>query len=471
MRRLIGFEPTTFCGKLHLSGTWHRPNPAIKVGIRGVRKEGDASIPQPQYAPASLMRARIHRGASEVGGSCVELEAVSGERLLLDLGLPLWAESPAAVMPPAVAGLEEGNDGSLLGVVLSHGHPDHFGLIESSSRDVPLFAGEAAGRILGEAAFFSPFGLRRRLAGSLSDRTPLQIGPFRLTPYLVDHSAFDSYALLVSADGRRLFYSGDVRAHGRKTALFERLIAAPPTGVHVALLEGTTVGRRPEASVAPQSEQEVEERCVKLFRNTPGMALACYSPQNIDRLVSVYRAAIRSGRDLVLDLYAAAVVRATGNKSIPQPDWKRVRVYVPISQRVRIKRSEQFWRVDELGASRIYVEELSQNPQNWVMSTRASMLDELERGDCLGSASALWMMWPGYLENDSGRHALEALDRLGIGLDVVHASGHAPVVDLQRLATALNANPLVPIHTDAPERFVELFERVRLHADGEWWEV
>jgi ribonuclease J len=34
------------------------------------------------------MRARIHRGANEIGGSCVELES-GGARLVLDIGLPL----------------------------------------------------------------------------------------------------------------------------------------------------------------------------------------------------------------------------------------------------------------------------------------------------------------------------------------------------------------------------------------------
>jgi len=105
------------------------------------------------------------------------------------------------------------------------------------------------------------------------------------------------------------------------------------------------------------------------------------------------------------------------------------------------------------------------------MSFRASMLAELDRGHCLGGAKAVWLMWPGYLENDSGRRALEALEQLGIGLEVVHASGHATVTDLQCLASALHAERLVPIHTDAPKRFYELFERVELQADGEWWEV
>lgn len=55
-----------------------------------------------------------------------------------------------------------------------------------------------------------------------SNGMTLQFGPFRVTPHLVDHSAYDAYALEVEADGRRLFYSGDIRAHGRKGALFER---------------------------------------------------------------------------------------------------------------------------------------------------------------------------------------------------------------------------------------------------------
>ena len=57
---------------------------------------------------------------------------------------------------------------------------------------------------------------------------PVEIGPFRVTPYLVDHSAFDAYSLLVEADGKRVFYSGDFRGHGRKGKLFEAMVTRPP---------------------------------------------------------------------------------------------------------------------------------------------------------------------------------------------------------------------------------------------------
>ena len=108
------------------------------------------------------MRARIHRGAVEIGGSCVELES-GGARLVLDIGLPLdvaaQGEQPCL---PAVAGLAEVDDPSLPGLIVSHGHPDHYGLVAAASPGVPRFIGEAAHRILAAASFHpqSPSVLR-----------------------------------------------------------------------------------------------------------------------------------------------------------------------------------------------------------------------------------------------------------------------------------------------------------------------
>ena len=39
------------------------------------------------------------------------------------------------------------------------------------------------------------------------------LGPFTTVPFLVDHSAYDAYAIMVEADGTRLFYSGDRAAN------------------------------------------------------------------------------------------------------------------------------------------------------------------------------------------------------------------------------------------------------------------
>ncbi len=415
------------------------------------------------------MRARIHRGAAEIGGNCVELEA-GGTRLVLDVGRPLWAEASDPVPLPKIAGLDTGTDRSLLGVVISHAHPDHHGLAGLLPHSVPLFMGAATARILRESQFFTPMGLDREPAELLADRQPLIVGPFTITPFLVDHSAFDAYALLVEADGRRLFYTGDFRAHGRKAELLKRLLQEPPTGVDVLLIEGTRLGRA-ESSQGPSDETAVEQQCVEISRRAEGIVLAAFSMQNVDRMVSIYRAALRTDRDLILDLYGAAVTLATGNPNIPQPGADRVRFFVPQAQRVKILRSRQFERVHLISRARIYPEQLAQEAARLVLSFRPTMVRDLERAKCLQGAEAIWSMWPGYLHDERMIDFREFLDRHQIPLTVLHASGHATVEDLVRLAQAMQPKRIVPIHTAHPERFASLFGHAEPHPDLEWWEV
>lgn len=412
------------------------------------------------------MRICVHRGTREIGGSCVELEH-DGHALVLDVGRPLDAGPFDQVPIPDVRAFHF-EDPSRVAVLLSHGHPDHYGLIPGIPEGIPLFLGEATQRILREAAFFSPAGADLNAAGYLRDREPITLGPFTVTPCLMDHSAFDSYALLIDAGGKRVLYSGDIRATGRKHRLFDQFLADPPTGIDVLLLEGTTI--RAEDSTAPSiSEYGVEERCVKLFRETTGIVLANYSPQNVDRIVSLHRAARRSGRTLVLDLYGAAITQATGQGTIPQGTWDSVHVFVPQNQRVLVKQSREFERVARIRDRRIYPEELAARAGELVLTFRRSMCAEIEHAGCLDSGAAIWSMWHGYLEQRSGQRFRRWFSDRDIRLTTIHASGHAGPNDLQRFATAIRAREVVPVHTLHAERFRELFENVRVRRDGEWW--
>lgn len=406
------------------------------------------------------MRLRIHHGAVQVGGNCIELEE-GGKTLLLDLGLPL----DSAPLVPNVPGLMA-HDPGFLGVVLSHPHLDHYGLLPLVRSDLPVWLGAKAKQLMEVAAPFTPGATIPQAIHGYRAGQAFRIGPFRITPYLMDHSAYDAHALLVEAGGRRLFYTGDFRGHGRKAAVFERFLANPPPGVDVLLMEGTTLGR----DEPPVSESDVEVQALAIMTQTAGLVLTCFSAQNIDRFVSFFRASTRAGRIFVMDAYLANLISGLGMPSLPDPAVdERVRVFLPANQRRAIVTSERFNLIEPYRHRRIFRQELAAHPSRFAMMFRSSMARDLAQIR-LGGASLIYSLWPGYLGRDKLDLRQWAKER-EIAFDIVHGSGHAHPDDLRRMVNAISPRRLIPIHSAVPARFRELYFAVEPAANGEWAHV
>ncbi|MCJ9691383.1 MBL fold metallo-hydrolase [Rhizobium sp. PRIMUS64] len=411
----------------------------------------------------------IHRGTREIGGSCVELE-YDGKRIVVDLGLPLNAELEATELPhiPAI----HSADGSLLGVLLSHGHRDHWGLLPKLPGGINVHLGRKTLSIMTAAAPFMPGGYAPDSAMVYEDQKAFELGPFWITPHLMDHSGFDAYGFLIEAGGRRIYYSGDIRGHGRKAALFERFLASPPADVDLLLMEGSSLGRL-STSQRFETENEIENRLLETMRRTAGIVLVACSAQNIDRVVSVYRAAKRSGRRLLVDAYAAEVLKATDTKSIPKPtdEWPDVKVYIPQAQRRFLKERNIAALVDAYKGRRVFPEALPEEAAKSAMLMRPWMLRDLAQAGALMGASAIWSQWDGYLKEEAGIKFQDACRAASVGFEIIHTSGHADPHDLQRFAEAMQAKKLVPIHTFQPDQFEGLFGNVARVVDGEWFYV
>ena len=236
------------------------------------------------------------------------------------------------------------------------------------------------------------------------------------------------------------------------------------------LMEGSSLGRLAEDEAFP-TEQALEEIFVDRFSSTPGMALVACSAQNIDRVVTIYRAALRTGRTLVVDAYAAEVLKATGHGSIPKPvaGWSSLAVYIPHRQRVQLKAKGIAPLVDSYRAFRLWPVQLAQQAPRSVMLFRGWMMRDLEFAGALAGARLFWSQWDGYLGTGSAGGALKSdCERRGIPFDVIHTSGHASPGDLKRLASAVAPKKLIPIHTFERNRFPSLFANVALVDDGEW---
>lgn len=395
------------------------------------------------------MKILIHRGAEEIGGNCIELES-QGKTLLLDLGAPLSGNLSGKDALPSINGLTDGSDPNLLGIVISHPHADHYGLVSFAHPSIPVYIGEEANRMLRAAMSFGPFGAEFSITRHYSHRKPFDIGPFRLTPYLADHSAFDAYSFLIEADGKRLFYSGDLRGHGWKSSVFEALLNDAPQNVDAMLLEGTTLGRDESHPIA--SEAELVPQITRALSKTKGIALAAFSGQNIDRLVSFYKAAMTNKRTFVVDLYIAHILKAIGRKSLPNPTGDTLRVFLPKRMKSKIMRDKAFDLVSPFYKQRIYPEELAERSHEIVMTFRTSMIADLEAANCLGNSRLIYSMWPGYIDRQSP-NLRDWCSSHSVVFEIIHTSGHASKTDLKRLVAAINPKSLIPIHTIAPEAY------------------
>jgi ribonuclease J len=220
------------------------------------------------------------------------------------------------------------------------------------------------------------------------------------------------------------------------------------------------------------SESSLETTFQDVFNKTTGLVLVQTSPQNIDRMVTIYRACLKSGRNLVFDLYAAMVLEATDNPAIPQSHWKNANLAIPNKQRVQIKTNGWFDALSRHSANRIYLrKDIARSPRKYALLFRSLWMSDLERADCLSGASRIHSQWEGYLDESSSQKVELWCKRHDIPLHQIHTSGHASPRDLQRFAEAISPKVLVPVHSANPQSFRSLYPNVDCHADGEWWEV
>jgi ribonuclease J len=294
---------------------------------------------------------------------------------------------------------------------------------------------------------------------------PFQIGEFTITPYLMDHSAPDAAAFLIEADKQRLFYTGDFRGHGRKQVLLERLLSNPISNVDCLVMEGSMISR---GEGRHRDEVAVERAIYNVIAEQPFYTFIFCSSQNLDRLVSIYRAVKRAGKILVIDLYTAFVLDKLGSISsnIPQFDWGEIRVLYAYSHAHKLAEYDKKL-LYKYKQAKIGWEEITATPQDMVILSKDNFYFRriiLPKLGASGGAKAIYSMWHGYLERTD---LPQFLSSHNIELVEIHTSGHAYVEDLKKLAYTLNPRCLVPIHTFYPEQYGSLYKNIVQLDDGQ----
>ncbi len=388
------------------------------------------------------MRIHIIRGQDQIGGSIIEISSENA-RLILDVGSELDEETPVA---PRVEGLFFGKR-AYDAVFVTHYHGDHVGLASHVMPGIAIYMGERAAAVYRASSDYlgkPPL----RIDGFLRSGEAVCVGDIRVTPFLCDHSAFDSYMLLLECDGKRVLYTGDFRSNGRKSfsALLKRL-----DRVDVLITEGTTLSRD---AVRPATEAELEEIACETLRQTDGPAFILMAATNIDRCVTAFKAARRSERIFLQDVYSAAIASAAGD-GIPNPGtFSGVRTFLtsPTEKQFGILSRYPKAKIGRAGIAR----------EKFLMCVRPSMtryLEKLSELKPFDGGVLFYSMWNGYKQKPDVAAFLEFMDGKGVRITNLHTSGHADTATIRAMIDDVDPKYIIPVHTENAMWFEKNTER------------
>lgn len=435
------------------------------------------------------MNFKIHKGTQEIGGSCIEIWTTT-TRIIVDLGMPLVnsknesfdfreyehlsrEELIDAKVLPNIQGSYNQVQRKVDGILISHYHQDHHGFLSFADITIPVYCGKATQLVIELGAkLFSDQLLKNRFINFDRDKN-FTIGDIKIEPYLIDHSAFDAYAFLIESNGKRLFYSGDFRGHGRKNRGYRWFLHNAPTNVDYLIMEGTTIGREQQGFI---TEVELEQKLVKVFKSNNEITLINTSSQNIDRLVSIYRACKQTNKIMVVDIYTAIIMKSLAEfAKIPHPSASFPEVKVIYPYRISNMIVEKLGReiLFEFSSYKITREEVSVKRKDIVMLVKPSMKRDIEKIESTINGVFIFSLWNGYMQEQKSKTFLTTFRDKGFSFKHIHTSGHADISTLKSMVHAIKPKYLVPIHTFNGDHFKDIFTSVDIHqvTDGEAIEI
>jgi ribonuclease J len=415
------------------------------------------------------MQLTIHRGSREIGGTCIELRS-GNSKILIDFGLPIVDQNRApfdfrkiadqseknlqksGLLPP-ISGLYRDQRSEISAILLSHPHQDHYGLLSYVNPQIPIYLSKGCKKLIEVSQFFGQTNCKLENVHAVDAWKQFEIADFKITPYLVDHSGFDAFAFLIECEGIKIFYSGDFRGHGRKAVLYDNFLKNPPKAIDYLILEGSMIGRDTDQY---KTETDLEKSLEELFSDDIFYFLAC-SSQNIDRLVSVYKACVSTDRIFVIDPYTAFILHSLKEISanIPQYDWRNMRIFfAPNSYTRKMADNKGLYRFK---SGKISVSEIIQFRKRLIVKDNYLARNAFMKIKELQGAKLIYSMWEGYLPD-----VQPFWDQFGIPILKVHCSGHAYVEDLKRFVKAVKPKHIIPNHTFYPQLYKELFKTSKI---------
>ena len=382
------------------------------------------------------MEINIIRGQNQIGGSIIEVSSKS-TKIILDVGSNL---DDKEIVVPEIEGLFKG-EAKYDGVLISHYHGDHIGLATKILPEISIYMGEKSYEIHKVTREYIKKEYLKEPRVFKSEEQVF-IGDIKITPYLCDHSAFDSHMFLLECEGKKILYTGDFRSNGRK--FFQSLLDKFPK-VDALITEGTNLSNNKIGKIN-LTEKELEKKGIELLEGNDRPVFVLMAGTNIDRIVTFYKIANATKRLFLLDTYAGLITDTIGG-NIPNPGtFSNVRMFLTNQNKYEILKNypQNKIRKNEIADS------------NFMMCIRSSMKQYLENRSkefSFEGCVLFYSMWEGYKKQENMKEFLEFMEEKGVKVVSLHTSGHADEKDFDKLIKKIEPEIIIPVHTENSEWF------------------
>lgn len=360
------------------------------------------------------MQIRILKGTKQIGGAFTEITSDKA-KIIIDFGEDL----DGVKRLEHIDGLTIG-DPSYDGVIITHNHQDHMGRIDDVLPEINVYMSDLSRQIYERVFCFSKTkGKINRRTTNIEDGKTFRIKDITITPYIVDHSAYNSFMLLIEADGKRILHTGDFRNHGYKGKLLESTLKKIGK-IDVLITEGTTLSRE---QIKSRTEEELVNDITEATKEY-NQVLMLMSTTNIDRVTTMQKVANKSGKTVIHDIVLSNVLQLVTQRIPNALNNKNVYVFLPANNYIKKDIPEYKQYIEP------YLDKINATGQklhgDFIMNVRVSMIRDIERlkniSKVLSNACVVYSMWEGYKEEELYKKFLDKMKELDIDVISLHTS-------------------------------------------------
>ncbi|MBE6140218.1 MAG: MBL fold metallo-hydrolase [Firmicutes bacterium] len=412
------------------------------------------------------MKVKILKGINQIGGCITQIVSNKGTKIIIDFGEDLPDDNRKdKIINPNIDGLTIGKK-KYDAVFITHSHGDHIGLINYILDDIDVYVEPISKQIYTLLATFTKKNIRFKTKDMYFNQKIVINNDIVVTPFIVDHSSYNSVMLLIEADGKKVLHTGDFRNHGFKGKLFEPTLKEIGQ-VDLIITEGTSLSRGVNEA---KTEEQLAKEALEIFTRYDQVFIL-QSSTNIDRISGFYKASIKTRKNFIEDLFTANIVLSLNNDSIPNPKtFKNVYVWIP----TRYKKKSWKFKEKYINPLKKYSKQKSYLNNKYTLMVKTSMIEDIEKlynKNHITNACLIYSMWEGYKEKAEMNHFFSLIDNYEIH-DIInlHTSGHADLKTIEML-NQLQAKKVIPIHTTEPEALKNVLNNVYLAKLNEEIEV